>query len=284
MASSVKKFGVVLMSMVALTLLGCDNGPPSEAGEAVNDPALVAEDGNEAAAAENDAAIITSSLVAATAGGALSLASTGLSGDTLGTAGLGDGVKAVYFPRGCVSVQSDDVAKTVSYAFDGCAGPNGIFRLTGTVVATYEATRDKLTLQLVATRLQINRAVVDWAARAEITSDGPARTMHWHGTLSGTTGRGHEFSRTNDRTLSWRFGERCLAVSGVAEGTVRGRFLRTEIADFRRCQGSCPEAGARITITNADAKVKVEILFDGSNRATYSTPNGTKTIELSCKS
>jgi hypothetical protein len=82
--------------------------------------------------------------------------------------------------------------------------------------------------------------------------------------------------------VTWRFGERCFGVSGVSEGNVRDRYLRTEIADFRRCQGSCPEAGGRITISN-DKKLKVELLFDGTSHATYTTPKGTTTFDLACQ-
>ena len=128
----------------------------------------------------------------------------------------------------------------------------------------------------------MNRATVDWTATAEITNTGADRAMHWKGALSGTTARGKTFSRTNEKTVTWRFGERCFGVSGVSEGNVRDRYLRTEIADFRRCQGACPEAGGRITISN-EKKLKVEILFDGTNRATYTSPKGTTTFDLACQ-
>lgn len=261
----------------------CRKDPPKPA-ETADDLGLLAEDGTDSATAETDAEVITSSLVSATAaGGSLSLASTDLTGGNLGTAGVGDGAKAIYFPRGCLAVTSDEAARSVSYAFTGCSGPNGIFKITGTITATYKLAPGKLVLDLVGTNLLVNRSTVDWAARAEITADGPARTMAWQGTLSGTTARGKEFSRTNRKVVAWRFGGRCFAVSGVSEGNVRGRYLRTEIANFSRCQGSCPEAGGRITITNAEAKLKVEILFDGTTRATYTTPKGSTTFDLACR-
>ena len=91
----------------------------------------LAEDGTDSAVAETDTEVVTSSLVSATAAsGSLTLASTGELGlGGVGTAGLGDGAKALYFPRGCLTVTADTAAQTVTYAFAGCAGPNGIFKL-----------------------------------------------------------------------------------------------------------------------------------------------------------
>ncbi|HSO34577.1 MAG TPA: hypothetical protein VLT33_18715 [Labilithrix sp.] len=273
----------MITGALVLATASCKKDTTAKPTEIADDPALLAEDGTDSAAAETDTEVLTSSLVSATAaGGSLSLASTDLTGGELGTKGVGDGAKAIYFPKGCLEVTGDEAAKTVTYVFTGCAGPNGIFRLTGTLVATYALSPGKLVLDMVGNDLTVNRSKVDWAAHAEITGDGAARQMAWKGTLSGTTARGKDFSRTNDKVVAWRFGERCFAVSGVSEGNVRGRYLRTEIADFKRCQGSCPEAGGRITITNAQAKVKVEILFDGTSRASYTTPKGTTTFDLAC--
>lgn len=283
---SVRLSAVALAGLLALatSASGCKKETDPKATDAPDDPALLAEDGTDSASAETDTEVITSSLVSATAaGGSLSLASTDLTGGNLAAAGVGDGARAIYFPRGCLAVTSDEATKTVTYAFTGCTGPNGIFKLTGTIVATYQMATDKLVLNLVGHHLLVNRSTVDWSARAEITANGPAREMRWHGALAGTTPRGKAFTRTNDKVVSWRFGERCFAVAGVSEGNVRGRYLRTEIADFRRCQGSCPEAGGRITITNAEAKVKVEILFDGTSRATFTTPKVSTSFDLACK-
>lgn len=278
--SSTKRLAVVLL-VAGITCVACKKESTTKP-DGTDEPESLAEDGTDSAAAETDAEIVTSSLVSATAtGGSLTLASTELTADGASTAGVGDGAKAIYFPRNCLTVTSDEAAKTVSYRFEDCSGPNAIFKIKGVITATYATSPGKLVLNLVGTDLRINRAVVDWSATAEITASGADRSMHWKGALSGTTARGKTFSRTNDKVVTWRFGERCFGVSGVSEGKVRDRYLRTEITDFRRCQGACPEAGGRITISN-EAKLKVEILFDGSNRATYTGPKGTTTFALAC--
>jgi hypothetical protein len=275
---------VVALNGLLVVASACKKDEDPKLAIDLDDPQLLAEDGTDSAAAEVDAEVVTSSLVSATASsGSLSLASTGeLGGGQIGPAGVGDGAKALYFPRNCLTVASDEVAKTVTYGFGDCTGPNGIFKIRGDIVATYTAEPGKLTLNLVGNDLQVNRSVVDWTATAVITANGADREMHWKGSLSGTTARGKTFSRTNEKVVTWRFGERCFGVSGVSEGKVRDRYLRTEISNFRRCQGACPEAGGRITISN-ESKLKVEILFDGTKRATYTSPKGSTTFELACQ-
>lgn len=252
--------------------------------EVVDDPTALAEDGTDVNVIETNGQLLTSTLVATTSTGTLSVASAGdlLPGD-LATQDVGDATKALYFPRTCLAVAHDAATRTVTYTFAGCLGPNGLARVRGEVKATYTAEVGKLVLQLVATDLQLNGATVDWNATAEIGAEGVARTMRWRATLSGTTARGRELSRTTDKTLTWTVGERCLGVSGSSEGTVRGRNLRTVVTDYRRCQRGCPEAGGKITTTNLDTGKVVEIRFDGTDQATFVGPNGAeKALPLLC--
>ncbi len=273
-----------LASLLVVGATACKKDEPTPATNLGEDPQALAEDGTDSAAAEIDAEVVTSSLVSTTpSSGSLTLASAGdLSGGQLGTATVGDGAKALFIPKGCLTVTGDEAAKTVTYDFADCAGLGGIFRIRGRVVATYMTAPGMLTLDLVGNDLQINRATLDWTAHAEITGAGLQREMHWQGALSGITARGKTFSRTNTKTVTWRFGERCYGVSGVSEGKVRERFLRTEITNFSRCQDACPESGGKISISN-EAKLKVEITFDGTSRATYTTPKGSTTFDLACK-
>jgi hypothetical protein len=105
--------------------------------------------------------------------------------------------------------------------------------------------------------------------------------MSWQATLSGTTARGRAFSRAAEKTVTWTVGERCFGHSGSSEGHVRGRELKTELTNFRRCQGECPEAGGRIVITRATG-ARVEIEFDGSSVAKISGPRGDASLSLAC--
>lgn len=245
------------------------------------DDAALAQDGTDTSAAETDQEVLGSTLISASSGGALSLAS---SDDlALGPADIGDGAKAFFFPRGCLTTVHDATARTVTYDFADCSGPNGLLRIRGRVTATYEVRADQLSLDLVGTGLRINRATADWHASAVVTAAGVSRTMTWRGQLAGTTARGREFTRSNEKVVSWKLGERCFAVSGASEGDVSGRTIRTEIASFARCAGSCPEAGGRFTITDVTTGKRVEIVFDGTSRATFTGPNGAKgSFPLAC--
>jgi hypothetical protein len=275
-------FAVGFAAALATVASGCKK--KDSPGEGSDDPALLAQDGSEASAVETDNELLTSTLVASsTTGGSLSLASApDLGGGDLAGQDLGDGARLLFFPRGCLAVTHDAAARTVTYRFTECTGPNGLFKITGEVKATYAAAPNELDLDLVGSALKINKATVDWSAHARITAKEMQRTMEWKAQLSGTTARGREISRTNEKVVTWKVGERCIGVSGKAEGDVKGRNLRTEITDYRRCQGACPEAGGKITITNAATGTKVEISFDGSDRGTVTAKGQTTTFTMAC--
>lgn len=263
--------GAALVLLVALS--ACKKDKPEETAD---DPGGLAEDGTDATAVETDAELVTSTLVSGTtAGGGVGLASADdLAPSGIGTSDVGDGAKLLFFPRGCLAVAHDAAAQTVTYTFSGCSGPNGLLRITGEVKARYRTAPNQLFLDMTGTDLTVNRATVDWHATADITVNGAARQMAWKGELAGTTARGRSFTRQNQKVVTWRFGERCFGVSGTSSGNVRAKEIKTEISSFRRCQGGCPEAGGRITITDVTKAKTVTIDYDGTDRATYTLPKG----------
>lgn len=266
---------VAALGLAAVMLSACKKNQDDTS---TDDASLLAEDGTDTSAVETDNELLSSSLISATAGGSLSLAGSsdlGMPGD-IGTRNVGDVTKALYFPRGCLDVTTDD-RQGVTYTFNDCSGPNGLFKIRGVVRATQTVSPGKLTLDLVATDLRINRATVDWHAIAEITAAGLARSMRWKAELSGTTARGRDFSRTNDKVVTWRAGDRCFTLSGTSEGDIKGRNIRTEIQNYARCQAACPEAGGSISITNVSTGTKVEIRFNGTDRAQFIGPRGDTT-------
>lgn len=275
----------VLALGVALTVGACKKDEPPAVAIA-DDPTAIAEDGADVSVLETNGQLLTATLVATTSTGTLSVASAGdLLPADLATADVGDATRALYFPRSCLDVAHDAGTRTVTYTFSGCVGPNGLARVRGEVKATYTAEVGTLVLDLVATDLQLNGATVDWSAKAEVSAEGVRRTMRWRAQLAGTTARGRELARTTDKTLTWTVGERCLGVSGSSEGTVGKRNLRTVVTEYRRCQGGCPEAGGKIETTNLDNGKVVEILFDGSDQATYVSASGKeKALPLLCGS
>ena len=284
---SLRRGAPATLAVLALALLGAackkDGAKPDPTEAAADDPTAIAEDGNDANAVETNGMLLTSTLVATTAGSTLSVASSTPGAGELATADVGDATKALFFPRRCLEVTHDPATRTVTYTFSGCIGPAGLASVRGSLVATYTAEPAKLTLELVATDLQINKSTVDWSARAEIVAAGAARTMTWKAQLEGVNARGREIARTTDKTLTWTVGERCLGVSGTSEGRVRGRNLRTVVTDYERCQRACPEAGGTITTTNLYNGKTVELRFDGTDHATFVGAKGAETsIPLLC--
>jgi hypothetical protein len=145
---------------------------------------------------------------------------------------------------------------------------------------------DNLTLDLSATDFQISRATLSsWNATAVITATGSSRTMIWNAQLSGTTGGGRSFMRTNDKTVSWTPGAIpfCVSVAGASQGTVSGLDLKTTVTAYQRCQGACPASGSEITVENVTNKDEVGIKYEGGPSAdvTLTVDDKTATIDLS---
>lgn len=272
--------GVIASLLVgALSTLGCKNeGATNE-----DEDSSFAADGADANSAETDAELLTSTLISSSPG-TIGLASVELTGTDLETSDLGDGARAAYVPRGCVSTTNDTANETVTYRFNRCIGPNGLRAVTGEVKARYHASTDRLHLEMTATGLSVNEATLDWAATADISSSGADRTMVWKAQLSGTTAGGRPFARTSEHTVSWTLGEACFSLEGSSEGEIRSRSIRTEISNFHRCRRGCPDAGGTIVITNVTKNKRVALRYDGSNRATFVNANGKQTtIELLCR-
>lgn len=274
----------VLAVSALATFLAAPACRPKKQPTTSDDDATLAQDGADTAAAETDAQLLTSTLVSATTGGGLSLASAAeLGGADLATRELGDGAKAFFFPRGCLTTTHDAAARTVTYAFRGCLGPNGLGRVEGEVKSTYAVEPGRLTLDLTGTDLRVNRAMVDWSARAVITADGPRRAMDWKAQLSGKTARGRDFGRSAATTFRWQIGEPCIAVDGTSFGDVGGRGVRTDVKGYQRCRGECPAAGGTITVTSAQNGRNLELSFDGTSTATLRASTGaTATVRLLC--
>jgi hypothetical protein len=250
-----------------------------------DDVTLLAQDGSDTSASENDAETISSSFIAA--GGRIGLASgSDLAGGQLTTANLGDAMRAQYLPAGCLNVVADPAGRGASYEFDHCNGPYGLLEITGTIQVTLTppaTAAGPIVLDYVGTDLRVNRATVDYAAHSEIKSTDTSRMMTWRGQLTGTTARGRTFRRTNQKVVSWTVGQECVLVNGFSDGDVNGRAVHTDVIGYSRCKGQCPAAGSEIRITSAESGKTVDVRYDGGSSATFTAPNGTQTkIVLAC--
>jgi hypothetical protein len=185
-----------------------------------------------------------------------------------------------FLPAGCLTETEDTVKSTVTYAFNGCTGPLGLVELTGTVTVGWQVAGSQLTLDFSASGFQINRATIDnWQATAVIASNGEQRNMTWNAQLSGTTGEGRQFNRTNQKSIQWTVGVACLSASGQSSGDILGANLQTTVVSWQRCADSCPQAGSEITVKNLDKGDSIDIQYDGGPTAEL-TLDGGKPFEI----
>ena len=190
-----------------------------------------------------------------------------------------------YFfqPAGCIQVTQDTAAQTVTYAFSGCTGPLGLVSLNGTINASYQLAAGQLTVDFSASGFQINRATIDsWQATAVVTANGTQRSMTWNATLSGTTGRGRHFDRTNQKNVSWTTDVACLSASGQSSGDILGAHLQTTVTSWKRCADACPQAGSAIQVKNLDKGDSIAITYDGGDTAELTLDGKSLEIGLAC--
>lgn len=272
----ITKHALLLLALLA----ACKDDAKDEPTPAANEEGSFAEDGSDANAVDTDAQLVASSLVASSPG---TIGVASFDDGALGTEDVGDGVKAVYLPRRCVEGKLT-AANEATYTFDDCLGPNGLWGVSGTVVAGFTADATKLHLELRYEGLTVNGATLDGSATAEVTADGSNRTMTWGATLDGTTQHGKAFHYRSTTTVAWTLGEACFSLDGSKEGQVGARDLKTEVQGFKRCRRGCPEAGGKILVTNVAKNELVTIDFDGTATAKYTAPTGaTYPLPLLCK-
>jgi hypothetical protein len=199
--------------------------------------------------------------------------------------GIGTALSGSLIPAGCMTETDDAAHSQNTYVYDDCTGPWGLVHLTGTLVVKYALSGGALTLDFSASNFKINAATLaTWTATASITASGSQYTMVWQASLSGTTGSGRDFNRTNDKTITWTTGTtpECVSISGTSQGTVTGHDLKTTVTDYERCAAECPQAGSEIAIQNLDNGKEVDVKYNGGPSATVTeTVNGkTASIDL----
>jgi len=259
---------------LALAACGGNEGAPPPSPTAAAEDESFAQGGADASSAETDVQLVASSLVS--------------SGDTgvglVSVSANAADVRTVFFPRTCVTLANDSASRTARFTFNGCVGPSGLRDLTGSVVVRYAFARGSASLDVTYENLSVNDARVEGTAAATIEATGATRAMTWKADLRGTTAGGRAFARQAATTIRWTLGEPCFDLDGATEGEVAGRRVRIEINDYRRCRRGCPDAGGKIVVTNVTKNVSVQILFDGTNRATYVGADGDeRALPLLCR-
>ena len=188
-----------------------------------------------------------------------------------------------FIPAGCLVATQDTAKQEVTYAFSGCTGPLGLVELNGTVTVDWSVSGNQLTLDFSAQGFQINRATIDsWQATAVVTTNGNQRNVTWNAQLSGTTGKGRAFNRTNQKNIQWTVGVPCLSASGQSSGDILGSNLQTTVTSWQRCADACPQAGSEIQVKNLDKGDSIDIKYDGGPTAELTADGKSIEIGLAC--
>jgi hypothetical protein len=270
-----------VLSALVLTTLAAASGCVARNGAQLASDTSGAEDVN---GTESDVESLGTAFVG---GNGQSLATQSLvGGGDLTVQGDGTSVAVPSFwfqPAGCLQVAEDAANAQATYTFNGCTGPLGLVELDGTVTVGWQYAASQLTLSFSAQGFKINRATVDsWQATAVITSNGSQRSMTWNATLSGTTGNGRSFNRTNQKSIQWTVGVACLSASGQSSGDILGADLQTSVVTWQRCADSCPQAGSEIQVKNLDKGDTIDIAYQGGDRADLTLDGRSFEIGLAC--
>jgi hypothetical protein len=264
-----------MLSVVGLSVVVAACASKNTASTSTDDTAAPGEDVSQT---ESDTEALAT-LHVGTSGSSLAPATFGGGGDIHVQGAVGAALGAELQPAGCVTETAG--VGTVTYVYAGCSGPWGLVHLTGTVTVAYSSTGpDDLTLKFSASNFQINGATLStWTAEADITASGAQRTMVWTASLAGTTKSGRDFTRTNDKTITWNVGgaTTCVGINGTSDGTISGDDLKTTVVSYQRCTGACPQAGSEITIQNETNGKEVDVKYDGGDLATVTLTEGGKT-------
>ena len=188
-----------------------------------------------------------------------------------------------FQPGGCEQTTADAANQKVTYVFNGCTGPLGLVALTGTIDVTWQKAGGQVTLDFSSQNFQINQATISsWQATAVVTANGNARTVDWNAQLSGTTGRGRSFSRTNQKVLQWTVGVPCLSATGQSTGDILRATLQTTVVSWKRCADACPEAGSEITVKDLSNGDAIDIQYLGGPDANLTLDGRSEEIGLAC--
>lgn len=187
--------------------------------------------------------------------------------------------RARFQPEGCATVTR--TANVVTHVLDGCTGPRGWVRFTGTLTTTFSDAADGLHIHLTSKGLQANRATMDIDATGVLSDVGGKKQLVVTSTGSGIGPRGTNFTRTGQYTAVGDPSTSCLALDGQWQLDVGRATRSTRITGFEVCKAMCPSRG-RIEHTGFRGRV-ITIDFDGSAEAKWSSSRGFDgTVSLGC--
>jgi hypothetical protein len=160
-----------------------------------------------------------------------------------------------FTPAGCITttIEKTATARIATHVFQGCLGPEGKRKYTGTVVATWTAPgAGKLQVVREAKGFKIERIddgvvlTVDRTVTVSFAKAGTVYSKVRSVQMTGTTSTGKNVSRTASWNVSFDSSTRCLTRDGSSTATHEGRELTRTVTGYKRCgigTLGCPQSG-----------------------------------------
>ena len=188
-----------------------------------------------------------------------------------------------WIPSSCATVSS--AGNTVTITYNDCTGPRGLVHVTGEIdLAISVSVSGGISVHATASDLQVNAATLDLDATADYAVVGDQHTLTVQSSASGTGPRGTEIDHQGDYTVSWDPTNECRSITGNWSTDFTGpnrSAERSNAVDLTRCDAGCPTG----SITHHGLLgLVINITFDGTNVAQWSTSNGLSgTVNLRCQ-
>lgn len=203
-------------------------------------------------------------------------------------AAIADAAGATWTPSDCV--MSESVGANVTWTLNDCAGPRGFVTVSGVAnLVVTNASADGVSVNLTATDLEVNDAVMTINVTGAISEQDGQRALDMTTSGAGSLGQGTVVGRAG--TWNATFDASCLTLGGQWTTTINtDTFWNTAVTNLTKCGASCPDSGT-ITYTgldNPDAETdlnarNVTITFDGDATAAWvSTRGAVGNLSLAC--
>ena len=161
--------------------------------------------------------------------------------------------------------------RTTTMTLDACTGPWGRAELSGTVVGTYQLTREGTLQGTLDVDLSSSEgATLTFDAEADFRADG---TIAVTSSASGLGRRGRAVGRTGDYVLTPT--DTCVTVDGTWSG--REDAWTLAVSEYTMCDGACPVGTVVRTGPLAGT-----LVFDGTATATFTSGEDVRDIPLAC--
>ncbi|MFA6032429.1 MAG: hypothetical protein WC889_05980 [Myxococcota bacterium] len=180
----------------------------------------------------------------------------------------------------------------ITAQLNACTGTNGLVSVTGTVVATFSLDGGKMRVDVAATGLAVNRAIINIqsAAFRSVGSDGKI-TFNVTTIGSGTGPRGNALAWTGTYVAAFTPDTECRSLEGNLTVTASSKAgtaktITVDVTGLARC-GSvlCPKSGGLLVASTGTGGKTITLSFDGSPTLKWEVSDGKSgTISLECAS